>query len=72
MAEEDDKQEVPFYRYRRSIEVMVETLKTAVVKLHQEASTLSGWKAKELREIADDMDDYAEVLKNRLNKKARI
>lgn len=72
MAQDEDNQEKPFFRYRHSIEIMVETLKTAVVKLHGEAATLSGWKAKELREIADDMDAYAEVLKERLKKTARI
>lgn len=70
MVKEDDSFAIPLYRYRRSIEVMIDTLKKAVVNLHQEASTLNGRRAKELREIADDFDDYAEDLKSRLKASA--
>lgn len=70
MASEEDSYGIPLYRYRRSIEVMIDILKKAVVNLHQEASTLSGRRAKELREIADDFDAYAEDLRDRLNSTA--
>jgi len=69
MSATDDKNfEMPVYRHRRSIEIMIETLKTAVINLHRDAATLSGRAARELREIADDMDGYAESLKERLKK----
>lgn len=66
MAEDNTHYEVPLFRYRRSIEVTIDMCKREVVRLHQEAATLSGRRAKELREIADDLDDYAESLKLRL------
>lgn len=65
----EDTFAVPLYRYRRSIEVMIGILKEAVVSLHQEAATLSGRQGKELREIADDFDDYAQGLKELLKSK---
>lgn len=72
MATDDDSYDIPLYRSRRSIEVMIDVLKKTVVSLHLEASTLSGRRAKELREIADDMDDHAEELKKRLKARASI
>ena len=66
MAVNDDTFEPPLYRHRRALEAMIEVHKSAVIRLHLEASKLTGRAAKELRDIADDMDDYAEYLKERL------
>jgi hypothetical protein len=66
MAVNDDPFEPPLYRHRKALEAMIEVHKAAVIQLHLEASRLSGHAAKELRDIADDMDDYAEYLKERL------
>jgi rubrerythrin len=70
MSTDDDSFDIPLYRSRRSIEVMIDVLKKSVVSLHLEASRLSGRRAAELREIADDMDDHAEELKKRLKDRA--
>lgn len=74
MAADDDNTayEVPLFRYRRSIEVIIDMCKREVVRLHEQAATLSGRHAKELREIADDMDDYAEDLKERLKSHPKL
>ena len=69
---QDDKQAAPNLRYRNRIGATIETLKQTVAYVHLDASTLSGRKAKDLREIADDMDAYAELLKERLRQVDRI
>lgn len=67
MAANNDSFEPPLFRHRRALEALIDIHKAAVVRLHLEASKLSGQEAKELREVADDMDKYAEYLKTRLN-----
>jgi hypothetical protein len=67
MATDDDPPGPPLYRHRRALEAMIGVLKVAVIDLHAQAATLSGRSAKELRDIAEDMEDYAEYLKERLN-----
>ena len=67
MAANSDPFEPPLFRHRRALEAMIDIHKAAVVRLHLEASKLTGQEAKKLREVADDMDKYAEYLKQRLN-----
>lgn len=51
--------------------MLISVLKVATAQLHLEASNLKGREARELREVADDIDDYAEGLKQRLNDRRR-
>ena len=67
MVNEDDAHEPPLYRHRRALEMLIGILKTATISVHADAAKLTGRDAKQLREIAEDMDDYAEYLKERLN-----
>lgn len=55
------------FRHRKALSVIIGILKTATAQLHQEAALLKGRESKELREVADDLDDYAEGLKQHLN-----
>lgn len=55
------------FRHRRALSMLIGILKSATAQLHQEAAALKGREAKELREVADDLDDYAEGLKDHLN-----
>lgn len=48
--------------------MLIGILKTNSAELHLQASKLKGREARELREVADDLDDYAEDLKQSLNK----
>lgn len=66
MARDNDSYNPPLYRHRRALEVMIELCKTDVIRLHDKARTLTGWQAKQVRAIADELDEHAEYLKERL------
>jgi hypothetical protein len=66
MAVNDEPPESPTHRFRRVLEAMIDAHKATVVRLHLEASKLTGRPARELRQVADEMDEYAESLRERL------
>lgn len=71
MADQYDPLGPVLLRHRRALSMLISVLKVATAQLHLEASNLKGREARELREVADDIDDYAEGLKQRLNDRRR-